>query len=104
MNYPVNPLFQDLHRQMEHLDNVKAMAAESDIDVRSKLLGLARDIELKISGLRDEARRLGFDRTDVELILSSISKHRTEQRLRDQVAEDEIDRDYPAFTKFRKAE
>ena len=104
MNYPVNPLFQDLHRQIEHLDNVKAMAAESDVDVRSKLLGLARDIELKISGLRDEARRLGFNRTDVDLILSSISKHRAEQRLRDQVAEDEIDRDYPAFAKFRKAE
>ncbi|MEC7457963.1 MAG: hypothetical protein VX616_08460 [Actinomycetota bacterium] len=104
MNYPVNPLFQDLHRQMEHLDNVRTMAAGSDIDVRSKLLALARDIELKISGLRDEARRLGFDRTDVELILSSISKHRTEQRLRDQVAEDEIDRDYPAFAKFRKAD
>ncbi|MEC7101791.1 MAG: hypothetical protein VXW73_01965 [Actinomycetota bacterium] len=89
---------------MEHLDNVRTMAAGSDIDVRSKLLALARDIELKISGLRDEARRLGFDRTDVELILSSISKHRTEQRLRDQVAEDEIDRDYPAFAKFRKAD
>jgi hypothetical protein len=36
--------------------------------------------------------------------LSSISKHQAEQRLRDQIAEDEIDRDYPAFAKFRKAE
>ena len=105
MNDSKHNLFIDLDAQITHESSIRrAMQDTQDAAMQESLAGLLREIQLKIGALRKEAARFGWDDDEQELILSAIAKNRTKRELDDAQADEQIEKDYPVFKKFRREE